>query len=525
MSNGLNSSKIKYKFLSNYEDDENSYGKKDVWKLLLQVSLPALMMLTFNAMNDVTDALIAAYMIPNNVDLVLSTGLSSDVVTQSVVSASAYDSNLMYIAIAIITTVSIGSEIKYSRLLSMGKVDEAKQLIGTSITSTFIISFITFVALFGLTEELVTMLNGGSHSAADELTIKMASDYIRIELTWIFFFAMTDLLVKFLRIEGKSLTVSLIASLTLPINILFDLIFLGPVGISLYGCGLGSLFGEIVSFLTLLIYIIYLRNKRETNILSNNIEYKPSKNVLFATLIIAAPIFFSSIIQSVNSFAITSFATSLTAPTSVTSTTSIADNQFFSTSIAIFTEINAMMFLVIAGVSQAFCSIIAYNYTQKKYDRVKKITLYSLLYMVIFMLIFQLIFQLLMPQLFWLWSIGDWPSEGINFSRVLTAKTFLLGISYIFMSYYIAIDKRKNAYFNLFTSSVIVFYIVVPVSFALLKDSSTGYLIWASSPTISELISIVILSPIFFVNLRNAKNQKQKFNILESNLISKFRIK
>ena len=171
------------KFVEQELESQKKYEFENLWKLIFRLTLPAVLMLAFNAANDVTDALIAAYMIPNNGDILLSSGLTKEALTQSVVAASAYDSNIMYIAIGISTLISIGSEIRFSKLLSINNQQEARELIGTSFTNTFLVCLFVFIFLEILTPQLVTLLHGGNYSPIDNYTITIATQYIRVELT------------------------------------------------------------------------------------------------------------------------------------------------------------------------------------------------------------------------------------------------------------------------------------------------------------------------------------------------------
>jgi len=503
-------------------ESQKKYEFENLWRLIFRLTLPAVMMLAFNAANDVTDALIAAYMIPNNTSILINSGLTQEVLTQSVVSASAYDSNIMYIAIGISTLISIGSEIKFSKLLSTNNQHEARELIGTSFTNTFLICLLIFILFEIITPQLVTVLHGGNYSPVDNYTISIATQYIRVELTWIFFFSFTDLIIKYLRAEGKSLMVSAIASITLPINILFDFLFLGPIGLNLIGCGLGSLMGETISFGLIILYIFNIKKKSFTNLFDSRISYKPTKIITKSIMAISLPIFISSIIQSLNSFSITSFSTSLQLPDNINFDTNyianyvindLNEDTFYSSSIAIYTEMNALMFWVILGTTQLCGSIIGFNYHQGNIQRAKKASIISIFYIFIYMLFFEILFQSLMPQFFSLWSLPDWPIQGIQFSRILLMRTLFIGVTYSMIAMFTAFDKIKLTYLSLSISNIFVFYITVGIFFGVFKDNSDiGYYMFAASLSIAEVITIIIISPLYVKVYKSVNTAKVRQN-------------
>ena len=482
---------------------EEVYGTENLWKILLRVTGPTVLMLLFVGMYNVTDALLASYLIPQNWGL--SQGFAPEVSNPAIVAAGAYNSNIMYIVIAIITTINIGSEIKYAKLLSQGKHDEAKQLLNTTFSSTALITFIIFIIFLGVTPPIVEMLDNNSST----LAMDQATKYTQVELFWTFFYALSDMLIRILRVEGKAGWSSVLGSLCLPINLLFDWIFMWVVGTSLVGAGYASIIAEGITFFALLFFVLNLKRKNETNMFDKNSSYIPSRVILIASISIGSPVLFRSIIQTANSITITTFATRITVPDTVKAdmiSNGLDPNTFNSSSVAVYTELYALLFAVMTGVVQGSGSVIAFNYHQKKYDRVKLATLITLLYMFIWVLFIQVIFQTQISGFFALWSLPpNWPQEGQDFASILLMRSIFVGISYAIFGYYVSTNKLWESYLLLFMQSIIVFYIVVPVFWAVFKDSQNGYIWYSLSITISEIIVILLVIPAFIKEIFTLK--------------------
>jgi len=483
---------------------EDSFGTENLFKLILKIVTPTVIMMMFVGLYNVTDALIAAWIIPDNAELNLT--------IEEVISAGAFNSNLVSLSLIIATMVNVGAEVRYAMLLSKGKHDEAQKLMGSSFISTVTISTLVAIFLVTCSGPLSKVQNGGVGGDA----VDQARMYTQIESIWVLFNAIYDLLLRFLRVEGKSAKAAIIGSFALPINILFDFIFMGLLGMDLRGAGWASVIAEAITIIVSFSYVFYLRNKNETNMFAKKSDFKFEWKYVSVAVAIGMPILFRSITQSIDNFAITSFSTQLSVPGNIATEsggvlitssdgvqTEISSNEFYATTIAIYTEIYALMFLMMQGVVQGVGSIVSFNYGQKKYDRVRKATFIAFGYMIVLITSLAIIVSTQMEGVFNIFSIDNYPKEAYTYVSIVMLRVVIISITYIPFGFLISTKQTSQSYIFVFIESILIFFTISPIFLAIFKDNPNGYIYFGLSFSIGEILFAILLAPFFFKDINN----------------------
>ena len=491
-----NSKKTKKKIKS-----EDTFGTQNIFKLILKIVTPTVIMMTFVGLYNVTDALMAAWLIPQNPDLDLS--------VEVVISAGAFNSNLISLSLIVATMVNVGAEVKYALLLSKGKHEEAQKLMGSAFVSTTTISLFIALFLITLSGPLSQVQNGGVAGPA----VDQARKYTQVESIWVVFNAIYDLLLRFLRVEGKATKAAIIGSFALPINLLFDYIFMGIIGTDLIGAGLASVVAESATIIVCFAYVFYLKKKNETNMFASKEALKFEWKHVSAAVAIGFPVLFRSATQSIDNFAITAFSANLAPPLELVNPDTgdviirpgyeVSSNEFYATSIAIYTEIYALMFLMMQGVIQGVGAIVSFNYGQKKYKRMKQATYISFGYMLILIVSVSIILITQMENIFNIFSINDYPQQSYAYVSIVMLRIIVISLTFIPFGFLISTKQTTQSYLWVFLESVFIFFTVSGIFLAVFKDNPNGYIAFGFSFVIGELIYALIIMPFFVEDMRN----------------------
>lgn len=408
--------------------DSSIFQKENLWKLSLRVVLPSIIVTLLFGIYIFVDQVLMQQLIPNNgVNFFdngyLSTNYTDEQLTNilSIIyksdikeNANLYDSSgqlileaakqrantdTIYASVTTIGTANLlflsvgffintGGSIIYSRALANQNHDKMKQVWITSFYACIISSIVILAIMLGVQKQVIGISIASPESAASGFTgaeKDLALSYFRIRNqaildfsnNYTFFITLSipfvmilNLLVFFVRAEGKNLFITIAGLIANVMNILFDLAFFLGAKLNIVGGGISTFLGYLINLGLMIGYVIYLARKQLINFSFYDLrQFSLNASCFISSFLLSLgnflrdlslaianivylPIFYGTLAKLGEMGAIPE---SLTPDINAVSATPIYNLFFFS----------------MQGVIDGMRPIIAYNYEQKNYQRVK----------------------------------------------------------------------------------------------------------------------------------------------------------
>ena len=175
---------------------------------------------------------------------------------------------LVILANAIAGLIGNGAAANLSLKLGEGKGDEAKKAIGSSITLTFIVSILFACLAYLFLPKLVYMF--GCTENVYDYTIS----YGRIILLGAPFMIIYSVLSSIIRADGNPKYSMIMLVVGAIINIILDPVFIFGFNMGVFGGGLATVIGQVISFIIAICYIPKLKSVKLTKE-----DYKINKSI------------------------------------------------------------------------------------------------------------------------------------------------------------------------------------------------------------------------------------------------------
>lgn len=329
-----------------------------VGKLLLQFSFPFML----------SNALQTIY---NLVDMVIV----GQFVGASGLSAVSIGGQITWLLCCIAIGYASGGQIFISQLVGAGDTQGVRRTIGTLFTSITLFSLLFTVLGIAFHAPLLSLLNTPPEA------MEQAKDYVVICAAGMFFVYGYNTVSAVLRGMGDSTRPFLFIAISASLNVVLDLIFVGPLGMQSGGAALATILSQGASFI---ISIIYLYIRRE----SFGFDFKLK----------------SFAIDKKTFKALSNLGLPLTVQTSAINISmlfvSAGINTYglvYSSVYGIGGKLHSIMFIITNSISTASATMFGQNLGAGKMDRVKQIFWFGNLYCSIFF-IFVAAASLLFPE-------------------------------------------------------------------------------------------------------------------------------
>lgn len=314
----------------NTKDGVNRLETEKISKLLLEFSIPTIVAMFVNAIYNVVDRMFIGKYVGENALAGLSIVFP-----------------IMAMLFAVATLFGIGGANIISNKIGEKKIDDASKTFGTTITYAFSVGIVLCILSYVFRISLLNLLG------ASKETLFYAEEYLNIILFGYIFQMFSFILNNSARAEGriKLTTFAMITSAI--INIIFDYIFIGIVGIGVKGAAYATIFAQFIGFLILV--SLYVRKK---SVLTLKKEYF---------------VMDFKIIPEINKIGFSSFmvnaGSSIGAMIMNKSLYIYGGNEAI-TSVSVATSVQTFIYMPIFGLRQGMNPIMGYNYGAKKYVRV-----------------------------------------------------------------------------------------------------------------------------------------------------------
>ncbi|MGI5999053.1 MAG: MATE family efflux transporter [Lutispora sp.] len=444
---------------------EKLLGEKEIPKLLLKFSIPAIVGMLVNALY-------------NFVDMVF--------IGQGVgplgIAGVRIGFPLIVIGMAFSMLIGIGANSLISIRLGQKRKEDAELILGNAFVTMIAIGAVLTILGLVFMEPLLKLFG------ASQDVMPYAKGYFRIILFGVIFQMIGMGMNNFIRGEGNPKTAMLTMLIGAVINTILDPIFIFAFGWGIEGAALATILSLIISASWVLYYFFFGNSLLKIR--------KPNLRIRF------------DILKSIVAIGLAPFAMQLAASVLV-----IFMNQGLAeyggdiavSAMGIINNIASLFMMVVFGINQGAQPIIGFNYGAQKYDRVKSTLKYAIGAATVVVTIGYASINLFAPQMIGLFSsdpeLIDIGSRGLR--RVLMFMP-IIGFQIVSSAYFQAIGKPKQSMLLSLSRQVLI---LIPL--VLILPKFIGLIGLFTAGPIADISSSILTAIFLFYELKNL-DKKQK---------------
>lgn len=564
------------------------FSKEKIWKLNLKVVFPSLIISLLFGIFIFADQIIMQQLIPKdgidyssliyihfsqedaeNIKIIIYQQkdvslfqLNRDLIISAVSTVGV--SNLIILAMGLF--INTGSSVLYSRQLSKNNEIKIISIFRNSFYGTIISSLIIMAIILGLQDIIIRSTlpdavnsaadatnkffnGGGSENAAqiypnpdggpskfldhdyvsnlltnyykyrNDAITELSNKYLTFISISIFFVSVLNLYIFFLRAEGKNFWITVFNVAANILNIVFDIILIYVLKMGMMGSGIATLLGYILNLIATFIYVIILEKKLDTFLGFKNLKKFEFKiKIIFVSFVLGLGTFLRDLSLAIaNILYLPVWYKTVTATGWASIITDVGGVSA--------TPIYNLVFFAIFGIIDGMRPIIAYNYANKNYERVKKSfysgIITSLIYAVIVNIIVYIPTYISVPGNQFLEFLGATNSDGsINEQRqkileVLIPSMMLqlpfLALTVSGLGIYQSTGKMwMNIFLSIMQGIITFFPILYGISAASIAINSWELMFYTGFINIA--ISSLIIFAISLVYIYFYMGKKEKYN-------------
>lgn len=485
---------------SRLDKKEHRFIHTPVFKAILQISIPGLIMMLGFALYSVVDVVISLYF-----GTISSSDPSKVLTAVDIRTAISSTQSINTMCFALIGCLAIGSASRIPILL--GKKDNnLKPFIGSSISSLFFCSILVIAIFSPLSGSLINsqIIHSSQSGNANLETVRnYAWWYINIFIWGIPLYAFSFYSGSLLRNEGF-IYISIVANVISNIlNGIGDFIFLKYFHWSLIGSAVSTDISWLIALLIMYSYVLYRRN--EVVFLDAFKFLKIRWGYVSVIVLMGLSTLIRNAGMSFNAYLVNIFLNHLPPPPKY------ANNPMFhGFYLSLFGAIGQIIMITVMplfGVIQSSSSFIGYNFGKKEYKRIRK-AIWAILIVAASYLVLIELFIMVLPNVFLDLFEGDtngipnlaeyqimYHSVGDIILRVIFSLFPLLGIQIMAQAILQSLNKPIQSIIAASLRSFIVF-IPVAVTLYLIETHITitgnWWLLFFFSWTITDIISSLI---------------------------------
>lgn len=411
-------------------------GKMNIRKLLVQLSIPAIIGMGVNALYNLVDTIFVAQ------------GAG-----EIAIGALAYAFPVQMILYAVGLMIGIGGASVFSRAFGRDDKETMKHTINTSLRVGVILALLVSVLGYIYLDEMLLFFR------ASESNIGYARDYLSVILIGLVPLTLSMVFNNFARAEGRARLAMVGFLLGAGLNILLDPIFIYDwgLGLGVQGAAIATVISQFVSFGFLFINSMSSKSVLEIDLINPfNINLKVLKDVV----VIGLPTFVRNSLGSVLSIIIF-----ILIDESVD-----GDPAIYISIYGVINRLINFLFLPSFGVVQGLSPIVGFNYGAKNFDRIKAAINDALKFVTFYFIVALLIIQLFAPYMFMIFSSGEsdfFIDTGARAFRILSLGFVLVSFQIIMGSVYQAMGYPIRA---LLVSLSRQFLFFIPIVFIMVSQ-------------------------------------------------------
>ncbi|MGH4139898.1 MATE family efflux transporter [Clostridium sp.] len=425
-------------------------GNMDIKKLIIKMSLPAMLSMIVQALYNVVDSMFVA-----KISVKALTALS-----------------IVFPIQLIIVSIFVGLGVGVNSFMSRKLGEENKDVATNTAEHGFAIGIILWIMLAICSTFVPQMFS--KLFTNDPVVIKYATQYTRIIMLFSFGSIISEVCMNILRSTGdmlSSMRIQLLGAITnivLDPILIYGLLFFPKLDVR--GAAIATVIGQICSMLYALKLV--LRNKNGLKLNLKKFHY--SRNITGEILKVGIPAMFMQMVGSV-----------------MVSGINLILAGFSGTAVAVFGayfKLQSFIYMPVFGLTQGLMPIIGYNYGAKNKQRVLETVKYGCIFACAIMLVGTTVFVIFPRQLLMLFSsTSQMEAIGIECLRIISIGFMFSGVAIVLSVVFQALGKAEVSLVISFARQIII---LLPLAFFLSKlIGLTG--IWMAFP-ISETVSLII---------------------------------
>lgn len=438
-------------------------------KLFWKIGLPMIISMVLQALYNVVDSIFVANM--QDAGAVASVALTY-----------AFPVQILIIAISVGT--GIGLNALLSKSLGEKNKEKANAVAGNGIFLALVI-YSVFL-LFGLLGSRWFI----SLFTKDKEVINMGTSYLKICSSLSLGAIGFAVFERFLQATGKtaySTIAQIVGAIT---NIVFDYVFIFPLGMGVAGAGWATVLGQFISLIIAMVFH-YIKNKE----INGNLKYvKPSVSIIKGIYAIGISAMIMQALLSV-----------MMAGMNIILGRANANSTILVGSFGIYYKIQQIALFSCFGLSNTIITVLSFNYGMKNKERSKECIKYGILDTFIVTIFITVLFEIIANPLSKLFALSG--GNTIELIAVCEKATRIASVGYVFMGFSVAVQGILQALryaFNPFLTALLRLVVFVfPIAYLFTLSDSVVQTVWWTFP-VSEFLTAVIS---FFI-LKNAIKNK-----------------
>ena len=385
------------------------------------------------------------------------------------VSAVAVGSQVMHMLTVVIVGLAMGTTVCISRSVGAGRKEQAAGYIGNSaVLFTVFAVILTFILLFS-TGGILKILSVPPEA------LEQARQYLIICFVGVPFITAYNVISSIFRGLGDTRSPMVFVAVAGLINVGFDYILIGPMGMGAAGAAIATVGSQAFSVLIALIFLI----KGQNSVRIQKSDLRPNKTMMSHLLGIGVPVAFQEGMIQVSFLVITAIANSR--------------GVNVAAAVGIVEKIISFLFLVPSSMLSTVSAVTAQNAGAGKHERGRRALRYGISVCVVFGAVIFVICQFAAEQI-----VGVFVTDeaevvrlGGQYLRSYTIDCVAAGIQFCFSGYFSAYGKSLYSFFHNITSIILV---RIPGAYlASVLFPATLYPMGLAAPMGSILSSVICL--------------------------------
>lgn len=444
------------------EEKQNKLAVESIKKLIWSLGLPMTLSMVLQALYNVVDSIFVANIANNG-------AIANEALTY------AFPIQILMIAIGVGTGVGINSLL--SKSLGENNLEKVNRIAGNGIFISLIVYI--FFLIFGLffSKWFICIFTKN-----DEV-IKMGSGYLKICCTLSLGSIGYTIYERFLQATGKTMYSTIAQISGALINIVFDYLFIYPLGMGVEGAAWATVFGQFVS-LFIAMFFHYLKNKE----ISGDLKYvKPNLSIIKEIYKIG---FSAALMQGLLSVMMSGINGIFS---QVNTNTTLLVGAF-----GIYYKIQQIALFSCFGLSNTIITILSYNYGLNNKERSKECIKFGIIDTLIISLVLSILFEIIARPLAQLFSLSG--SSTIELIDVCEKAVRIASIGYIFMGFNVAVQgvfqALRYSIKPLFTALLRLVIFVFPIAHLFTLSKDVINIVWWTFPIaefLTTIVSIILL--------------------------------
>ena len=412
---------------------------------------------------------------------------------------------IVMIFIAFSMLVGVGAGTIYSIRLGQKKKAETQKILGNTITIFLILGALLFLILQLNLDKILL------YSGANRETLPYAKTYLQIMLFAIiplfFSYGMSNLLnaAGTPRVAMFSMLVGAVT------NIILDYVAVMILKTGVEGTAYATLIGNVLAALIVMWFIVFGKLPFKINLFGYKLEYMSNIKFRFKYLKL-----FPKTVKDILTIGMSPFLLQLASSVVGLVTNKIVEVNGGTSGVAVVTIINSylpIMTMTIYAVSQAMQPIIGFNYGAKRYNKVKKSLIMSILISIVLSGIFCLTMMMMPDKLVLFFNEKSTESalkEGVRALRIYFSTSILSSFGIIVPNYFQAIGRPKYSTVLNILRQVVIFLILMMIFSYYWKLVG----VWYAQPA-TDIIFFVVLLIFTILEIKDLSRKQKNIEMKE----------